>query len=182
MADEQEVLSYWQGLGYYTRARNLRKASRHIVDHHSGIFPRDPAAIRELPGVGRYTAGAVASFAFDLPEPLVDANVARVLSRLQEIRIPVDTPAGQKALLRTRRRPSAVKSRDFSTPRLSELGALVVAISGCARCLECFIRSACHGLRIRRRNLPIKKPPQEPPSAGRRTHGVPSSARGRCCW
>jgi len=78
-ADEQEVLRLWQGLGYYSRARNLLRAARQIMDEFGGDVPSDVVELRKLPGVGRYTAGAVASFAFDRATPIIDANIARVL-------------------------------------------------------------------------------------------------------
>ncbi len=81
-ADESEVLKLWEGLGYYSRARNIHKASKTVVDRHGGVFPDDVAALRDLPGIGRYTAGAIASFAFDLPAPIVEANTLRLYSRL----------------------------------------------------------------------------------------------------
>ena len=81
-ASEERVLGLWSGLGYYRRARALRAAAGVIVDRHGGAFPRTRAELMELPGVGPYTAGAVLSIAFDLPEPVVDGNVIRVLSRL----------------------------------------------------------------------------------------------------
>jgi A/G-specific adenine glycosylase len=80
-ASEDEVLSMWSGLGYYRRARGLRDGAQAVMERHAGRLPRDPVALRALPGIGRYTAGAVASMAFDLPEPIVDGNVRRVLSR-----------------------------------------------------------------------------------------------------
>ena len=86
-APEAEVLRAWEGLGYYARARNLHRAARAIVETRGGGFPTDLAAIAALPGVGRYTAGAVASFAFDLPAAAVDANIARVLARWLELRL-----------------------------------------------------------------------------------------------
>lgn len=81
-ADASEIMKYWQGLGYYSRARNLHSAAKMIMQEYGGVFPSTLDAIRELPGVGPYTAGAIASIAFDLPEPLVDGNVERVLSRI----------------------------------------------------------------------------------------------------
>jgi A/G-specific adenine glycosylase len=81
-AREDEVLAHWSGLGYYRRARALHAAARAIVERHGGLFPREPSEARALPGVGRYTAGAVLSIGFDLPEPVVDGNVARVFCRL----------------------------------------------------------------------------------------------------
>ncbi len=81
-APEQRLLKLWEGLGYYTRVRNLQKAAQHIVTAHKGQFPRESAAALDLPGVGRYTAGAVASIAFNQPAPILDGNVIRVLTRL----------------------------------------------------------------------------------------------------
>jgi A/G-specific adenine glycosylase len=84
-AREEQVLAAWSGLGYYRRARALHAGARAIVERHGGLVPRDPALLRKIPGVGRYTAGAIASVAFGLPEPIVDGNVRRVLSRLHAI-------------------------------------------------------------------------------------------------
>ncbi|MGZ3317006.1 MAG: hypothetical protein ACXU95_06855, partial [Isosphaeraceae bacterium] len=81
-AQEADVLRAWEGLGYYRRARQLQAAARTIVDRHGGEMPRELAAVRALPGVGRYVAGAILSFAFDLPAPIVEANSQRVLARL----------------------------------------------------------------------------------------------------
>ena len=88
-AETDEVYALWQGLGYYSRARNLMKAARQIVSEHGGSLPADPEALRGLAGIGRYTAGAVASIAFQLEEPLVDGNVIRVLSRRFGIEDPI---------------------------------------------------------------------------------------------
>ncbi len=81
-ADEDTVIKLWEGLGYYSRARNLQKAAKRIRDELGGRFPRDLAGVLALPGVGRYTGGAICSIAFNQPEPIVDGNVARVLTRL----------------------------------------------------------------------------------------------------
>jgi A/G-specific adenine glycosylase len=97
-APEQEILSAWEGLGYYRRVRNLQKAAIAICENHGGTFPRDYDEILALPGIGKYTAGAVSSFAYDLPQPIVDANVARVFSRLFDFQQRVDSGAGQKQL------------------------------------------------------------------------------------
>lgn len=93
-ADEDEVLALWSGLGYYRRARLLHACAKTIVEQHGGEMPRDPLARLALPGVGRYTAGAIGSIAFGLEEPIVDGNVARVLSRLHGW----DEPSGSAAL------------------------------------------------------------------------------------
>lgn len=85
-ASEEQILKLWEGLGYYTRARNLHKAAKVIVGKHDGKFPHNLADIRALPGIGRYTAGAIASIAFNQPEPIVDGNVIRVLARWTNFR------------------------------------------------------------------------------------------------
>lgn len=90
-ASQEEVLSFWEGLGYYSRARNLHKAAREVETRYDGALPREPDALRSLPGVGPYTAGAVASIAFGVPTPAVDGNVRRVLARLRDD--PAPTPA-----------------------------------------------------------------------------------------
>lgn len=95
-ADEQEVLSLWQGLGYYSRARNLHHAAKMVVDTFNGIFPVAYKDIKSLKGVGDYTAAAISSFAFDLPHAVVDGNVYRVLSRVFDIDIPIDSGEGKK--------------------------------------------------------------------------------------
>ena len=97
-ADEQEVMKLWQGLGYYSRARNLLTAARQVVNEFGGVFPGDRDSLLKLKGVGEYTAAAVASIAFNEPVAVVDGNVARVLSRLFAIDEPVNTSAGEKII------------------------------------------------------------------------------------
>lgn len=97
-ADEQEVLKYWQGLGYYTRARNLHAGARWLWENYGGKFPDTYEEILKIKGVGTYTAAAIASFAFKLPYPVVDGNVLRVVSRLFGVEAPVDTAEGRKAV------------------------------------------------------------------------------------
>ncbi|MFN0077692.1 MAG: A/G-specific adenine glycosylase [Prosthecobacter sp.] len=97
-AREDDVLKVWEGLGYYRRARNLQRLAREVIAKHGGVFPQDPVAILALPGIGPYTAGAVASFAFGLAEPIVDGNITRVLARIYNDATPVDSTAGTKLL------------------------------------------------------------------------------------
>ena len=96
VADEDEVLKYWQGLGYYSRARNLRMAACDIMDRFNGIFPDKYEDVISLKGIGEYTAAAIVSFAWSQPYPVVDGNVFRVLSRLYALEIPIDTTKGKK--------------------------------------------------------------------------------------
>jgi A/G-specific adenine glycosylase len=95
-AKEQEVLKYWQGLGYYSRARNLHKTARIVMEQYGGAFPQDYREVLQLKGVGEYTAAAIVSFAWNKPYPAVDGNVFRVLSRLFASDTPIDTQKGKK--------------------------------------------------------------------------------------
>ena len=97
-ADLQNVLNLWEGLGYYSRARNLHKVAKMVVAEHGGQLPRDVKALRRLPGIGPYTAGAITSIAFGLDEPLMDSNVRRVLSRLFNLTKPADSTEGKHRL------------------------------------------------------------------------------------
>jgi len=151
---EGEVLKTWEGLGYYRRARNLQKLAQVIVSEHGGVFPTDPAAIRALPGIGPYTAGAIASFAFGLAEPIVDGNVARVLSRLDNDATPVDSTAGSKRLWE--RATELVKAT--ADPRalnsaLMELGQTVCKPRQ-PLCAECPVKKHCRATEPE--SLPVK--------------------------
>ncbi len=97
-APQQQVLAAWEGLGYYSRARNLHRAAQLVVSQHGGELPRDVNALRRLPGIGRYTAGAIASIAFGLDEPALDGNIRRVLARLFNVAEPLGSPAGERRL------------------------------------------------------------------------------------
>jgi A/G-specific adenine glycosylase len=97
-ADEQQVLRLWEGLGYYRRARQLHQAARQIVADHEGRFPCDPQSVQRLPGIGRYTAGAILSMAFDQRRPILEANTVRVFSRLLAYSGQTTSAAGQKLL------------------------------------------------------------------------------------
>lgn len=141
-ASEEEVKALWSGLGFYRRARALHEAARRVVAEHGGVVPRDPAALGALPGLGRYTVGAVLSIAHDDPLPLVDGNVARVLARL--FRVPGDPTAGP-----TLRRLWSI-AEDLVPARragdwnqaLMELGATVCRPQA-PRCEDCPLRQAC---------------------------------------
>jgi A/G-specific adenine glycosylase len=97
-ASEQEILQVWEGLGYYSRARNLLKAARLVVKDHQGSLPTDRKALEELPGIGRYTAGAIASIAFGRDEAALDGNIRRVLARLFNLEIPARSKEGERRL------------------------------------------------------------------------------------
>ena len=95
-ASEQDVLNVWEGLGYYSRARNLHKAAKILVAEHNGQLPRDLNALRALPGLGRYTVGAIASIAFGMDEPTLDGNLRRVYTRLYDVSEYADSTSGDK--------------------------------------------------------------------------------------
>ena len=153
-ASESDVLSAWQGLGYYRRAWNLQRLAQAVVIEHSGEFPRDPAVIRSLPGIGPYTAGAVSSFAYGLAEPIVDGNVARVLSRIDNDATPIDSTAGTRRLWDRAR--ELVRSTD--DPRalnsaLMELGQTICRPTKPA-CEVCPVRAFCRATEPE--SLPVK--------------------------
>lgn len=142
-AAETEVLKAWEGLGYYRRARNLQKLAQAVVERHDGRMPADPAAILALPGIGPYTAGAVASFAFNLAEPLVDGNVARVLARLDNDATPVDSTAGSKRLwTRARELVQATDDPRSLNSALMELGQTVCKPVS-PQCPACPVKKHC---------------------------------------
>src|SRR5512143_3539120 len=97
-APEHDVLTLWEGLGYYSRAHNLHSAARLVMERYGGELPGDPEQLRKLPGIGRYTAGAVASIAFGLDEPALDGNIRRVLARVFDVAEPADSPRGAARL------------------------------------------------------------------------------------
>jgi A/G-specific adenine glycosylase len=98
-ASQQEVLSVWEGLGYYSRARNLQQAAQEVVARHGGELPKSVEELRRLPGIGRYTAAAIASIAFGQDAPALDGNIRRVLARLFDVSLPARSPQGERALL-----------------------------------------------------------------------------------
>ncbi len=154
-ADESDVLHAWQGLGYYARARNLHAAARAVLENFYGVMPQSAAEIATLPGVGRYTAGAVASFAFDQPEPIVDANIARVLARLTNWQQPIDTTAGRTHLWQTATALLPRSGGRLHNSALMELGALV-CLSRRPLCPQCPVREFCAATNPAA--LPRKKP------------------------
>ena len=142
-APEEYLLKLWEGLGYYSRARQLGRTARVIMQEHGGVFPRDPAAIRALPGIGDYTAGAIASICFGEPIPAVDGNVLRVVSRILADDTCVDLPA-TKAAYRDALADIYPRDRagDF-TQALMELGATVCIPRGEPRCVDCPAAAIC---------------------------------------
>lgn len=141
-AAEPEVLRVWEGLGYYSRARNLQKAARAVLTEHGGEFPRSVEGLLSLPGIGRYTAGAVASFAWNLPAPLVDGNVARVLTRLKACDDDITLPAVQRQLWAWAGELLNPAEPRLHNSALMELGQRICTPRAPA-CLLCPVRNFC---------------------------------------
>ncbi|MEA3187040.1 MAG: A/G-specific adenine glycosylase [Chthoniobacter sp.] len=154
-ANEADVLHAWQGLGYYSRARNLRRAAQMIAAEHSFQFPSRLEEILALPGVGRYTAGAVATFAFGQSTPIVDANIARVLARLLDLQTPIDSRSGHDMLWQTAADLQPKTEARLFNSALMELGALV-CIPRTPRCDICPVAEFCQASQPEL--LPRKKP------------------------
>ncbi len=141
-ADERELLKLWEGLGYYSRVRNLQKAAKTVMEVYGGIFPMEYQAIRALPGIGDYTAGAISSIAFDKKIPAVDGNVLRVVSRLCDYHECVDTPQVRRTITDALKEIYPPNAGDF-TQALMELGATVCLPNGAPICEECPMGTHC---------------------------------------
>lgn len=161
-ADEQDVLRLWEGLGYYRRARDLLRSARLIAERHGGVFPRDPADLEGLPGLGTYTRNAVLSQAFDLPLPILEANSQRLLSRLfGHADDPRQGPARKRLWHAAEQVMPARRAGDFNQA-LMELGALV-CVPDEPRCGECPLSPRCEAFRQgRQQQIPARTPPPAP--------------------
>ena len=141
-ASEEEVLKMWQGLGYYSRARNLHKCARQVLEQYGGRFPTDFEQIKELQGIGGYTAAAIASIAFNLPYAVVDGNVYRVLSRLFDIDTPININEGQKLFAQLADELLNREQRGLHNQALMEFGALHCTPKN-PNCLLCPLQAHC---------------------------------------
>jgi A/G-specific adenine glycosylase len=162
-ASEQDVLHHWEGLGYYSRARNLHKAARMVADEFIGELPRSVEGLRKLPGIGRYTAGAIASMAFGLNEPTLDGNLRRVFARLFNVTIPADSTEGEKLLwsLVEENLPNG-KAGDFNQGMM-DLGA-TICLPKNPRCLLCPLLEDCQAQKLGVQEArPVLKPKVEVP-------------------
>lgn len=141
-ADLQDVLRLWQGLGYYSRARNLHICAKKVLAEHGGEIPTTVALLLELPGIGRYTAGAIASLAYDQPAPILDGNVTRVLCRIDQIETdPRDRATQSRLWARAEEMLPRQRVGDFNSS-LMELGATVCTPKN-PQCLICPVRAHC---------------------------------------
>lgn len=156
-AEEDEVLKYWQGLGYYSRARNLHKAAKRILADFAGAFPHDYKEILSLNGVGEYTAAAIASFAYGLPHPTVDGNVYRVLSRLFALDMPIDSGEGRKAFAALAQELLPYDRPGLHNQAMMEFGALQ-CVPQSPDCVHCPLQAQCKAFeRGMVASLPVKR-------------------------
>ena len=155
---EPELLKLWEGLGYYTRARNLKKAAALIMTEYHGEFPRDYAAIRSLPGIGDYTAGAICSICFEEKTPAVDGNVLRVVSRICDDHRCTDDPKVKRSITASLAEIYPEEAGAF-TQSLMELGAMVCLPNGAPLCNQCPMGDLCLArMRNTISELPVRKP------------------------
>ncbi len=157
-ADDELLLKLWEGLGYYSRVRNLKKAASVIMEKYAGVFPKDHADVLALPGIGEYTAGAVCSIAFGQKTPAVDGNVLRVMSRLQADATPIDQSARKKEVQNLLVAIYPENAGNF-TQALMELGATVCGPNRGPDCENCPCKHLCAGFRTGiSSQLPVKSP------------------------
>lgn len=141
-AEESELLRVWEGLGYYRRARMLQSAAKAVVADYEGVFPQGVKELLALPGIGRYTVGALRSFAYNLPSPLVDGNVMRVLARLFDDATAIDSPLGiSRAWQRAEALLDQRQPRQYNSA-LMELGQKICKV-GVPDCLSCPVAKFC---------------------------------------
>ena len=145
-ATEDEVLKYWQGLGYYSRARNLRTAAISVANRFGGEFPKDYKAILSLKGIGEYTASAIVSFAWDMPYPVLDGNVYRVLSRLYAIDLPIGTTESKKVFTELATCLMDKQRAGLYNQAIMDFGALQCTPSS-PDCAGCPLVETCHAAR-----------------------------------
>jgi A/G-specific adenine glycosylase len=162
-ASEHDVLNAWEGLGYYSRARNLHKAARIVTEQYGGELPRDLEKLSKLPGIGRYTLGAIASIAFGMDVPALDGNIKRVYARLFDLSEPVDTPPGERLLWELAEKQLPPQQAGDYNQALMDLGA-TICIPKNPRCLICPLMKICQARQNGTQNLrPVKSPKKAVP-------------------
>ena len=159
-AEQESVLRRWEGLGYYSRARNIHKAAQVIVNDHAGEFPETVDELIKLPGIGRYTAGAISSFAFDLPAAIVEANTLRLYCRLMGYADDPRSTAGQKALWEFADNLVPAKNPGLFNQALMELGSIVCKPKD-PNCRECPVKTCCTAMELNQQDV-IPQPKKRP--------------------
>lgn len=157
-ADEEELMKLWEGLGYYSRARNLQKAAQVVCERFSGRFPSDYEQVLSLPGVGEYTAGAICSIAFELPVAAVDGNVLRVLTRLYEDSSDITDAGFRRRMKSALEKVYPLGHCGAFTQSLMELGATICVPNGAPKCNECPLQKRCKAYACHtQERFPVKK-------------------------
>ena len=157
-ADDELLDKLWEGLGYYSRVRNLKKTATAIVEEYNGTFPAEYFEVRALPGIGDYTAGAICSIAYDMPTPAVDGNVLRVIARLTDDDTPIDLLAYKKQVQENLAQIYPKQAGEF-TQALMELGATVCGPNRKPDCENCPCKAFCLATKTgRAEQLPVKNP------------------------
>jgi len=160
-AGDEQLHKLWEGLGYYSRVRNLKKAARVIMEEHGGVFPGEYNKVLALPGIGEYTAGAICSIAFGQKTPAVDGNVLRLAARLTDDHTPIDSPAVKKAVKEKLRLVYPDVAGDF-TQALMELGATLCGPNRKPDCSSCPCKEFCLAYqRGTAESLPVKQPKRQ---------------------
>jgi A/G-specific adenine glycosylase len=155
-APEEKVFKLWEGLGYYTRCRNLLATARYICTEFNGEFPKEHSTILKLKGIGPYTAAAISSFAFNLPFAVVDGNVFRVLSRIFDIETPIDSTAGKKQFTEIAQEILPLKLAGEYNQAIMDFGAMVCR--PLPECSICFLKDRCKAfLAGKQQLLPVKE-------------------------
>lgn len=156
-APEETLLKLWEGLGYYSRVRNLQRAAKLVMERHGGILPSDMKELRALPGIGPYTAGAIASIAYGAAEPAVDGNVLRVLARLSGSDLDIAQPATRAAAEKVVRDMIPADNSGVFNQALMELGACVCLPNAAPRCAQCPVATLCRAhIEGRETELPVR--------------------------
>ena len=156
--DDDVLHKLWEGLGYYNRVRNMKKAALQIMTDHNGQFPQNHQQVLALPGIGEYTAGAICSIAYNQPTPAVDGNVLRVISRITDDATPIDQPAYKNLVQQNLSEIYPDRAGDF-TQALMELGATVCGPNRQPDCENCPCKAFCLGYQHKTAvNLPVRSP------------------------
>lgn len=162
-ADEQDVLKLWEGLGYYSRARNLHKGAKQVMKEYGGILPSDVNELRRISGIGPYTAGAIASIAYDQPVPAVDGNVIRVISRIKGVRENVGVPSVRRQIEAEAAKLACCDRPGDLNQAMMDLGARI-CVPGTPDCEHCPLNTLCDaydaGDAEELPELPRKNPPK----------------------
>lgn len=160
-SSEQDVLRQWEGLGYYSRARNIHKTARILQSEFNGHLPADPQTLQKLPGIGRYTAAAITSIAFGVDQAALDGNIRRILARIFDISLPIRTPAAEKLFWELAEENLPAGQAGDYNQALMDLGA-TICLPGKPKCLLCPLQQHClafeRGVQEMRPVIPKKNP------------------------